>query len=202
MNIEEIMQNRYSCRIFEDKKVDNKTINEILDLARLSPSSLGIEPWHFIVVSKKEDILELGKIANEQAHVQNCSHIIAIISRNDLQGKDEYLQNIIARKQKDQDKFKKILDIFSKRFDPMSKEEINHYAALQCYLVCANLVNIAYANGVQSCIVAGFDVKRANEFFKLSDTFNTVLLVPLGYGNPNSSKPKFRKNMSQSVTWI
>lgn len=202
MNIEEIMRNRYSCRIFEDKKVDDKIINEILDLTRLSPSSLGIEPWHFIVVSKKEDILKLGKIANEQTHVQNCSHIIAIISRNDIKSKDEYLRSIIARKQKDQDKFKKVLDVFSQRFDSMSKEEINHYTALQCYLACANLVNIAYDKGVQSCIVAGFDVKKANKFFKLTYTYNTVLLVPLGYGNPNSDKPKFRKNLTQSVTWL
>ncbi|ASM40540.1 nitroreductase family protein [Campylobacter sp. RM12327] len=202
MTIDEIIQQRYSCRVFEKRKIDDQLINEILDLTRLSPSSLGLEPWHFIVVSKKDDILELGKIAKDQEHVKNCSHIIAIVSRNDIQEKDEYLQNIIARKQQDKEKFKKVLDIFGKRFNTMSKEEINHYCALQCYLACANLVNIAYSKGVQSCIIGGFDAKKANEFFKFNDTFNTVLLISLGYGSPTNNKPKLRKKLNEVVTWI
>lgn len=42
--IREIMQNRYSCRNFNDKKIDDKTLREIIDLTRLSPSSVGLEP--------------------------------------------------------------------------------------------------------------------------------------------------------------
>lgn len=40
--IENIMQNRYSCRNFKDEKIKDGVINEILDLTRLTPSSLAL----------------------------------------------------------------------------------------------------------------------------------------------------------------
>ncbi|MDU5326200.1 nitroreductase family protein [Campylobacter ureolyticus] len=54
--IENIMQNRHSCRNFKDEKIKDGVINEILDLTRLTPSSLALEPWKFVVVSKDDDI--------------------------------------------------------------------------------------------------------------------------------------------------
>lgn len=59
--IREIMQNRYSCRNFNDKKIDDKTLREIIDLTRLSPSSVGLEPWKFMVVSG-ENLTSLATI--------------------------------------------------------------------------------------------------------------------------------------------
>lgn len=60
--IREIMQNRYSCRNFNDKKIDDKTLREIIDLTRLSPSSVGLEPWKFMVVSG-ENLTSLATIS-------------------------------------------------------------------------------------------------------------------------------------------
>ena len=36
--MKKIMQERFSCREFNSKKIDNSIIDEILDLSRLSPS--------------------------------------------------------------------------------------------------------------------------------------------------------------------
>ena len=58
--MKKIMQERYSCREFNNQKINQETINEILDLTRLSPSSCGLEPWKFMVVSKENDLKELG----------------------------------------------------------------------------------------------------------------------------------------------
>ncbi|MDM1027640.1 nitroreductase family protein [Campylobacter hyointestinalis] len=53
-----IMQERFSCRNFTNQKIKDENIKEILDLVRLTPSSCGLEPWKFMVVSKESDLAE------------------------------------------------------------------------------------------------------------------------------------------------
>ncbi|MBN2721864.1 MAG: nitroreductase family protein [Campylobacterales bacterium] len=46
----EILNFRHACKLFdEDKKISKDDLNFILDAARLSPSSFGMEHWRFIV---------------------------------------------------------------------------------------------------------------------------------------------------------
>ena len=46
---------RHACKVFDEKKiVRDDDIAFILEMARLSPSSFGFEPWHFVVVQNKE----------------------------------------------------------------------------------------------------------------------------------------------------
>ena len=41
----QIILERYSCRSFKDSTIDEKSLEYILEAGRLSPSSLGLEPW-------------------------------------------------------------------------------------------------------------------------------------------------------------
>ena len=44
-------QFRHACKEFDStKKISDEDFELILETARLSPSSFGYEPWHFIVV--------------------------------------------------------------------------------------------------------------------------------------------------------
>ncbi|AVS37570.1 NAD(P)H-dependent oxidoreductase [Campylobacter jejuni] len=62
----EIFSTRYSCRNFKNEKLKKEDLNSILEIARLSPSSLGLEPWKFIVVQDEKRKEELSKICNQQ----------------------------------------------------------------------------------------------------------------------------------------
>jgi len=44
---------RHACKLFDTEKIiSDEDINFVLETARLSPSSFGFEPWHFVVVQK------------------------------------------------------------------------------------------------------------------------------------------------------
>ncbi len=63
----EIFSTRYSCRNFKNEKLKKEDLNSILEIARLSPSSLGLEPWKFIVVQdekKKKNFLKFATSKN------------------------------------------------------------------------------------------------------------------------------------------
>jgi nitroreductase len=45
----------YSCKNFDpDRQFKPEEFATILETARLSPSSMGLEPWHFLVVQNQE----------------------------------------------------------------------------------------------------------------------------------------------------
>lgn len=49
------MDFRHACKVFDDtKKIPEEDLNFILEVARKSPSSFGMEPWKFLVVQNQE----------------------------------------------------------------------------------------------------------------------------------------------------
>ncbi|AKT91336.1 nitroreductase [Campylobacter ureolyticus RIGS 9880] len=198
--IENIMQNRHSCRNFKDEKIKDGVINEILDLTRLTPSSLALEPWKFIVISKDNDIKKMGEICLNQPQVSNCSHIVVITARTDLQSKDEYLKHIIYSKNKGEDKAIKFLKMVSSKTDLMTENELYNYASLQCYMALANLVNIAYSKRVKSCIIGGFDKEKLTKFLNLPNELRPCIVVALGLSDEKST-PKIRQSLDEVVIW-
>ncbi|MCR8699659.1 nitroreductase family protein [Campylobacter ureolyticus] len=198
--IENIMQNRYSCRNFKDEKIKDGVINEILDLTRLTPSSLALEPWKFVVISKDDDIKKMGEICLNQPQVSSCSHVVVITARTDLQSKDEYLKHIIYSKNKGEDKAIKFLKMVSSKTDLMTENELYNYASLQCYMALANLVNIAYSKRVKSCIIGGFDKEKLTKFLNLPNELRPCIVVALGLSDEKST-PKIRQSLDEVVIW-
>lgn len=64
----ELFKKRYSCRNFKKETIEDEILKEILEVARLSPSSLGLEPWKFLVIKDAKKREELSLIANHQSH--------------------------------------------------------------------------------------------------------------------------------------
>ena len=201
MKIEEIMQERFSCRNFKDEKLKNEIVSDILDSTRLSPSSVGLEPWEFVVVSKKDDLKKLGQICFDQSHVTNCSHAVVIFARVDLQGKDKYLKEVIYSKNKGEEKAKRYFEFIASKTDLMSKDELFNYALLQCYIALANLVNIAYSKGVDSCIIGGFDREALAKFIALPSQFIPCVVVALGVGESRGGQ-KSRRTLEDVAIWF
>ena len=50
----ELVEARYSSRAYSDRKVEPEKIEYLLECARLAPSAVNFQPWHFIVVESEE----------------------------------------------------------------------------------------------------------------------------------------------------
>ena len=53
MEFDETIKGRRSIRKYKNKDIPDSVIDELLNLARFTPSSMNGQPWYFIVV--KED---------------------------------------------------------------------------------------------------------------------------------------------------
>lgn len=75
---------RYAVKIFDPaKKVADEDFKTILESGRLAPSSLGIEPWKFIVVENVGLREKLRAASYGQPKVTDASHLIVIARRTD-----------------------------------------------------------------------------------------------------------------------
>lgn len=54
MNFKELISKRRACKLFNDKKINEKDLHFILESGVLAPSSHGFEPWKFVVLEQKE----------------------------------------------------------------------------------------------------------------------------------------------------
>ncbi len=189
-----LMNERFSCRKFTSKKFSDTLISEILEVARLSPSSLGLEPWKLVAVKSQNELKKLAQICNAQTHVEACSHAVVVVARTDLTTKDAFMQKNIARKGE------WLKSWCEAKFSKMNTNELKTYALCQCYMFVANLVNVAKSFGVDSCIIGGFDEKRLFEWLGASENFVPALVVALGESEERGGE-KVRFCLNELVEW-
>ncbi len=62
MEFQEVINQRRSIRNYEDRDVEDDKIEYVLECARLAPSWMNMQCWHFIIVTDKDKIKELAKM--------------------------------------------------------------------------------------------------------------------------------------------
>lgn len=188
MNFKELISKRRACKLFNDKKINEKDLHFILESGVLAPSSHGFEPWKFVVLEQKEHNLKLSTLCYNQQNVASASHNIIFLARKDLQSKDEFAQKQVRRfSGSSEENFQKILEIYT------------HNAQLQCYLAMMQMSLAAMSLGIDSCMIGGFEKAKVDNFLNLTYPFETAVILSLGY---KAHEPKYstqRLNFNEVV---
>lgn len=74
---------RHACKKYDpSKKISRADFDFILETARLSPSSFGLEPWRFLVIQNPALREELrGSAWGAAEKLDDCSHFVVLLSR-------------------------------------------------------------------------------------------------------------------------
>ena len=118
----EIFKTRYSCRNFKKEALKEEHLKEILEVARLSPSSLGLEPWKFLVVRDAKKKEELSFIANHQSHIKDAAAVIIILSRLDFA---EYFEEKLRQRKMREEELQKRLSLYKPFFAKYGQKSKN-----------------------------------------------------------------------------
>jgi nitroreductase len=78
----EAIKTRRSVRSFGSKTLACGTIEELIDCARLAPTARNIQPWEFVVVTKRGLLEALGALIENARFVAQCSCCIAIFCKD------------------------------------------------------------------------------------------------------------------------
>ena len=80
---------RYATKKYDvNKKLDENTLNTLLETLRLTPSSLGMQPWKFLVIENRDTREKLKEAGFGQSQFTDASHIIIFCAKNKITNGD------------------------------------------------------------------------------------------------------------------
>jgi nitroreductase len=197
----EILNQRHACKIFDtDKKISKDDIEYILEVARLSPSSFGMEPWRMLVISNNEVKNRLKPICWNQNQIDTCSHLIVIVAQKEsVKPYSQYVKDMFARRGLDEDMYNKYLDRYAKYLED---NDILSWADSQCHILASHICNASAFIGADSCMIGGFEKDRLEDELKIDKDKEFVsLVVALGY-RVNPASTKLRHSLDKIVEYI
>ena len=83
MAVLEAIRKRYSCRMYQDKLIEQEKLDAIFEAARLAPSAKNLQDWRFVVVTDKQTRYKLAEAANNQVFIEQAGAIIVACSNSD-----------------------------------------------------------------------------------------------------------------------
>ena len=210
----EILNFRHACKEFDSsKKISDSDFEIILKGGQLSPSSMGFEPWKFLVIqneSLREELATVSWGGNKQ--IPSCSHLVILLSRmpKELKHDSSYIHHLLTEvKQMPQEaveNFKGVVKMIEDtRFQNNEKALLN-YSCLQTYIAAANMMTVSAMQQIDSCAMGGYDQKAVEEILIKhnllnKDEFYLTLMIAFGY-RINEPTPKTRQSLNDLVVWV
>lgn len=202
----EAMDFRHACKIFDEaKKISDEDMREILEAGRKSPSSFGMEPWKFLVITNEELKAKLRPFCWDQIQITSCSHLVVILaaieSAKPESGKPLAM---LSRRGMSQDKLDFYINLYKSHLEKTlsSDENIFCWSARQTYIAAANMMTCAAMLGIDSCAIEGFEKDRVEEILEL-DTKKYQLSLALPFGYRVKEQPKqLRLGFDEVVEFI
>jgi nitroreductase len=206
---------RHATKRFNPKKkISEDDFDFILEAGRLSPSSVGFEPWQFLVIQNQTLREKLREVSwGAQGQLPTASHFMVILARSDVRYDSDYVIDHLKNVKQMPEEVIQNAQIRYRSFQendlPMLDNEraLYDWSCRQTYIALGNMMTAAALIGIDSCPIEGFDYQAVNEILKteglLADKHLQVsVMAAFGYREANPSRPKTRKSIDQIVKWV
>lgn len=191
---------RYATKAFDPaRKIDATTWQALEESLVLSPSSYGLQPYRFLVVTSEKVRAELLPQSWGQRQVVDASHLVVFTARTQLSAAD--VDRFIARNTEVRgvpaEALKTYRDMMVGDLVKGPRAAVIHeWAARQAYIAFGNLLTSAALLGVDACPLEGIVPTEYDRILGLKDSgYATVVAAALGYRAPQdkyASLPKVR----------
>lgn len=219
MNLSETLNWRYTTKEYDPtKKISEADMAEVKNLLRMSPSSVNLQPWHFIVAETTEGKARMAKGTQGFFHfnepkVTNASAVVLFCAKIDAD--DTYFQHIADTEDKNgrfpNEDIKNGFLGAVKAFAGIHKYDLKdqqHWMEKQVYLNIGSFLLGVASLGLDATPMEGIDVKALDEEFGLREKgFTALVAVSIGYRaesdfNSTDKTPKSRLPESELFTEI
>ncbi|OIP55430.1 MAG: NAD(P)H-dependent oxidoreductase [Helicobacteraceae bacterium CG2_30_36_10] len=203
---EEAMDFRHACKVFDEtKQISDKELKFILEAGRKSPSSFGMEPWKFLVITNEELKAKLRPACWNQVQITSCSHLVVVLAGIDSVKVESGLpKKRFARRGMPQEKLDFYLGLYAEHLKETLSSDANIYAwtSKQSYIAVANMMSAAATLEIDSCPIEGFEKGAVEEILGLDITkYQLSMLLPFGY-RVNEQPSQLRLAYEEVVEFI
>jgi len=208
---------RHACKEFDaTRRISDDDFDFIVETARLSPSSFGLEPWKFLVI-QNQPLREklLPHVWGGQKQLPSASHVIIALARKTgfMRYDNDYVQHFMRDVQKFPDDAIQARTCMLKKFQEQdfalldSDRAMTDWSGKQTYIALGNMMTAAALIGIDSCPIEGFALEAVEQV--LSDdigldttNWSVAYLLGLGYRKAPPARPKTRQDKAAVIQVI
>ena len=151
----------------------------------LTPSSFGLQPWKFIVITDPAVKHKLVPVSWNQTQPTDCSHHVVFAVKKAIGEKDvdRFLDSLIAARGGTREALKGYRDIMT-GFAAKAADQgwLREWGVRQVYIALRNFMTSAAVLGVDTCPMEGISTEEYDKVLGLEGTeFATVVACAAGY---------------------
>jgi nitroreductase len=177
---------RYATKMFDPAQSIAPELWSALEQSLvLTPSSFGLQPYHFLVITDPGLKAKLKAASWGQGQVTDCSHFVVFLAKRSLTEADidHYLQRIAqvrGGKVEALDSFRNMM--LGSLVKGPKAATVAEWAARQAYIALGQFMAAAALLGLDSCPMEGLDPQQYDQILGLEEgPFRTVVACPVGY---------------------
>ena len=180
MDLLNVAQTRYTTKAYDaSRTIPAEQFERLLEILRLAPSSINIQPWHFFIADRPEAKQRIakalvGKYAYNAPKVLDASHTILFCTKADIS--ELHLENLLnqdaasgrfkdeAAKQGQKDSRTGYVDYYRNE-----KGDIQRWAENQTFIALGQMLLAAGIEGIDATPIGGFDEAILTQELQLTE---------------------------------
>jgi nitroreductase len=188
---------RYATKHFDPAHTIPETAWKTLEQALvLSPSSYGLQPWRFVVVTDPAVRQDLRAASWDQPQITESSHLVVFAARKSLGGPDidRYVQRIAHVRKVPLQSLDGFKGMMSSSLAGRSPEAVDQWSARQAYIALGCFLTSAAMLGIDACPMEGFEPAKYDQILGLDKLgYTAVVLAAAGYRAHDDGYAKYPK---------
>ena len=208
----DIFRRRVSTRYYDPaRKISAEDFAAILDFGRLSPSSVGSEPWKFLVIQNQDLREKIKPVAwGMQSSITEASHLVILLAKKHARYDTPFFSELMDRRGFTPEQRAAALERY-RSFQTHdiaiadNERALFDWASKQSYIALANMLTGAAMLGIDSCPIEGMNYAAVEHILAQAG-----LLDPAEYGvsvaatfgyRDRDIQPKPRRDATETVVW-
>lgn len=174
---------RYATKRMTGEKIDQSVVDQIIEAARLAPTSAGLQPIHIFVISNPEVKAQIQPIALGQPQIVESSHLLVFTSWDKITAEalDKVHTDMNALRNLPRETTAQTEANLHNLFSTFTEEEQYHHTSKQAHIALGLAIGAAAELGVDTTPMEGFDKVGLDAFLNLREKgLRSVVLLALG----------------------
>jgi nitroreductase / dihydropteridine reductase len=191
MEFQEVVAQRFATKKFDGRAIEQDKLDQLLELVRMAPSALNLQPWKIKIVGDPEMKAALAPATGNPEMTTSASHILVFCADTDM-------ETLVAKTMGGMEKAgvpeairTHVYELCEEMALRPNHEQRKEWATHQVYLALSNAVNGAKALGFDSCPVTHFKPEEFRRILGIPSHLYPVVICPLGYA-AHEANPKLR----------
>lgn len=176
---------RYATKRFDaDKTISDDVLHTLLESLRLSPSSFGLQPWKFIVITDPVLRADLKPHSWDQPQISDCSHLVVQCAKKTVDADyiHAYAEHIASTRGISHADIAEYEEMMVGFVTPKSATDVLNWTKRQVYIAQGFLLSMAAQLAVDACPMEGFSSLEYDKLLGLDQTdYTSTVVTALGY---------------------